>query len=156
MAAFFLLIHQDIIHRTFIEPYTNFVASTSRVALRVCGVDAGGSGELVTSPEFSVIIRSGCNGVEATAILFAVILSFPARWKSKLIGLGVGYVAIYFVNLGRIVILFFLGFEHPEIFHNVHYYYAQAFVILATLAIWLLWVSLYTDYGAKNRQAAAH
>lgn len=155
LIAFFFLSHQPVIQERVIAPYTHFVAATSRVALRVLGVDAGGTGTLVASQEFSVSILNVCNGVEVTAILFAVILSFPATWRQKLIGLAIGYPAIFVINLARIIVLFFLGFKNPAIFDTVHYYYAQAFVILATLTIWLVWVSLYTSYGVKNDQTAA-
>jgi exosortase H (IPTLxxWG-CTERM-specific) len=156
LVGFFLLTGLPWVQDRIIQPYTYFVAESSRVVLRVLGVDAGSSGTLLISPEFSVNILNVCNGVEVTAILFAVILSFPASWKQKLIGLAIGYPVIYCVNLARIVVLFFLGFKHPEIFETVHYYYAQGFVILATLAIWLLWVSLCSGYGGKNDKAAAN
>lgn len=155
LIAFFFLSHLPVIQQRVIEPYTHFVAAASRLALRMLGIDATGTGTLVASPEFAVSILNVCNGVEVTAILFAVILSFPATWRRRLIGLAIGYPAIFLINIVRIVVLFFLGFKNPAIFDTVHYYYAQAFVILATLAIWLVWVSLYSDYGVKQDQASA-
>lgn len=154
--GFFVVIHLAFVQRHLIGPYTQFVAASSRAALRLLGVDAGGSGTFIGSPEFSVTILNVCNGVEVTAILFAVILAFPATWKNKTIGLAIGYPTIFAINLIRIVVLFFLGFKNPDIFETVHYYYAQAFVILATLAVWLLWVSLFTVYGTKTDQVAAN
>jgi exosortase/archaeosortase family protein len=56
---------------------------------------------------------------------------------------------IFLVNIVRIVVLFLLGFKVPNIFDAVHYYYAQAFVIIATVSVWLLWVVIYSDYGSK-------
>ena len=41
---------------------------------------------------FAVSIEAGCNGVEATIVLVAAILAFPAPWKRKLVGLAIGIV----------------------------------------------------------------
>lgn len=150
LVGFFVVVRLSVVQATVVAPYTRFVASSSRVALRLFGIDATGTGTRVVSPEFAVNILNVCNGVEVTAILFAVILAFPARWKYKLLGLAVGYPVIFLVNLARIVVLFFLGFQHPDVFETAHYYYAQAFVILATVAVWLAWVSRYSAYGAKS------
>ena len=126
------------------------MALSSRAFLRLIGIDAGGSGSIIVSPEFSVSIKNVCNGLEVTAIFFATILGFPASWKSKLLGLAIGYPVIYAINIVRIVVLFILGFKMPQVFETAHYYYAQAFVIIATVCVWLVWVSLYSQYGTKT------
>lgn len=151
LVGLFLLLKVPVVQEKFATPYTEFVAASGRFVLRLLGVQATGGGTVITSPEFSVNILNVCNGLEVTAIFFATVLGFPATWKSKLLGLAIGYPMIYIINLVRIVVLFFLGFKQPEIFETVHYYYAQAFVILATVGVWLLWVSLYSSYGAKSR-----
>jgi myo-inositol 2-dehydrogenase/D-chiro-inositol 1-dehydrogenase len=47
-----------------------------------------------TSNGFAVSIEAGCNGVEATIVLLAAILAFPAPWKNKLFGLIIGTIAV--------------------------------------------------------------
>jgi exosortase H (IPTLxxWG-CTERM-specific) len=150
LVAFFFLLKNAWFERHFVAPYTEFVAASGRLALRLLGINAHGDGSLITSPEFSVNIMNVCNGLEVTAIFFATVLGFPARWRDKLLGLGIGYPMIYLINTVRIVVLFILGFKRPDIFETVHYYYAQAFVIMATIGIWLIWVSLFSAYGSKN------
>ena len=66
------------------------------------------------------------------------------------LGLAIGYPVIYAINFVRIVVLFILGFKMPQVFETAHYYYAQAFVIIATVCVWLVWVSLYSQYGTKT------
>ncbi len=58
---------------------------------------------------FAVSIEPGCNGVEAVIILFAAIFAFPAPLKNKFIGFLIGFFAIQFLNLIRIISLFYLG-----------------------------------------------
>ena len=150
LVIFFLLLKNAIFEKHFVAPYTEFVAASGRVALRLLGIQAHGTGSLIASPEFSVNIMNVCNGLEVTAIFFATVLGFPAKWRYKLLGLGIGYPLIYLINIVRIVVLFVLGFKMPDIFETVHYYYAQAFVIIATVGIWLIWVSLFSAYGSKS------
>jgi exosortase H (IPTLxxWG-CTERM-specific) len=150
LILFFWLLKTKFFEANFAEPYTNFVAASGRFALRLLGIQARGEGSLITSPEFTVNIMNVCNGLEVTAIFFATVLGFPARWRNKLLGLAIGYPVIYLINIIRIVVLFILGFKMPDIFETVHYYYAQAFVILATVGVWLIWVSLYSAYGTKS------
>ena len=54
------------------------------------------------------IVR-GCNGVEAVIILVSAMLAFPAPWKHRLIGIGLGFLAIQALNLVRIISLFYLA-----------------------------------------------
>lgn len=150
LVIFFLLLKSAFFERHFVAPYTEFVASSGRAALRLLGIQAHGTGSLIASPEFSVNIMNVCNGLEVTAIFFATVMGFPARWRYKLLGLGIGYPLIYLINIIRIVVLFILGFKMPDIFEDVHYYYAQAFVIIATVGVWLIWVSLFSAYGSKS------
>jgi len=150
LVAFFYLLRQPYFASHVVDPYTNFVAWFSRFCLRVVGVDARGEGSLITSPQFSVTIKNVCNGLEVTAIFFATVLGFPSSARSKLLGLAIGYPTIFLVNVVRIMVLFVLGFKIPGIFDDVHYYYAQAFVIIATVAVWMAWVALCTDYGSRT------
>ena len=41
-----------------------------------------------SSNGFAVSIEAGCNGVEATIVLIAAMLAFPAPWKHMLVGLA--------------------------------------------------------------------
>lgn len=156
LAGFFLLRKIPWVKATLIDRYTDFVAASSRVFLKLFGLNTAGTGTAVMSDTFAVTIAEVCNGLEVTAIFFAAVLGFPASWKHKLIGLAIGYPVIYIVNLGRIAVLFFLGANGSPWFDTVHYYYAQAFVILVTVITWFVWMSLYSDYGSKSHQVVSH
>jgi exosortase H (IPTLxxWG-CTERM-specific) len=151
LVALYILLHQRWVETHFVDPYTGFVAEFSRVCLRLIGIEAAGTGFSIVSPEFSVTIKNVCNGLEVTAIFLAVTLGFPATWKHKLLGLLIGYPVIFLINIVRIVVLFVLGFKVPNVFEAAHFYYAQAFVIIATVGVWLLWVSMFSAYGSKTR-----
>jgi exosortase H (IPTLxxWG-CTERM-specific) len=88
-----------------VQPWTAFVAESSSAFIRAFDGDALAQGNMVYSSRtgFAMVIVAGCNGVEAMLVLLAGILAYPAPWRSKLIGLAIGAVAIQALNLVRIV-----------------------------------------------------
>ena len=89
---------------------------------------------------FAVAIEAGCNGVEASIVLVAAMLAFPAPWKRKLLGLAVGVVAVQGLNIVRVISLFYLGQWRLDVFEFAHLYVWQALIMLDVLIVWLLWV----------------
>ena len=90
-------------------------------------------------------IESGCNGVEATIVLVAAILAFPAPWKNRLVGLAVGIAAVQGLNVIRVISLFYLGQWDIDVFEWAHLYVWQALIMLDVLIVWLIWVRTLAD-----------
>jgi exosortase H (IPTLxxWG-CTERM-specific) len=122
-----------------IVPFTMAVARGSAVVLR--GLESGveTAGTVIRSPRFALDVQNGCNGVEATILLAAAIFAFPATLRSRVIGLAVATVAIGLLNLVRLSSLFWLGEHHRRIFDFFHVAVWQSLVILAAIAIFVLW-----------------
>jgi exosortase H (IPTLxxWG-CTERM-specific) len=152
LVLFFLATRSPWVDREVVVPYTAFVTKSAALLLRTIGVDVSNHGNVIASQTFSVSILPVCNGLEVTAIYVAAVLAFPAASVAKAIGFLGGLAVIYLINLIRIAALFQIGARYHVAFEQVHYYYAQAFVIIVTVCIWLLWVSLFTDYGRTNRR----
>src|SRR4029450_3078261 len=93
-----------------------------------------------TQNGFAVSIEAGCNGVEATIVLIAAMLAFPAPWKNKLMGLAAGIVAVQGLNILRVISLFYLGQWDYKVFEWAHLYVWQALIMLDVLIVWLVWV----------------
>ena len=127
--------------QAIVVPWTGLVADSSAGLIRAFDGDAVSEGKTLRSQKtgFAVTIEAGCNGVEAMLVLLAGILAFPAPWKMKLIGLGIGVVAIQALNLVRIVSLFYLGQWNLQWFEWAHLYVWQALIMLDALIVWLLW-----------------
>ena len=126
----------------FVEPWTAALAkiSTSLVTLFDGSVHASGKIISSTKSGFAVSIEAGCNGVEATIVLLAAILAFPAPWKHKLMGLAAGIVAVQALNVVRVISLFYLGQWNRDVFEWAHLYVWQALIMLDALIVWLLWL----------------
>ncbi len=126
----------------FVTPWTDALASVSArlVTLFDPGVVASGNVLRSTANGFAVAIEAGCNGVEASIVLVAAVLAFPAPWRSKLVGLAAGIVAVQGLNIVRVVSLFYLGQWSMRAFEWAHLYVWQALIMLDVLIVWLVWV----------------
>ena len=142
LALLFGLEHTPWAQDWFVVPWTTALArvSTWLVALADGGVVATGKVIRSTTNGFAVSIEAGCNGVEATIVLLAAMIAFPAPWKHKLLGLLAGIVAVQGLNVVRVISLFYLGQWNREVFEWAHLYVWQALIMLDVLIVWLIWV----------------
>jgi exosortase H (IPTLxxWG-CTERM-specific) len=137
----FTLLSWNPINDHVIEPFTGAIARASGAILAAIGQGTEMDGTIIRSPRFAVNIRNGCNGVEAMIIYFAAVLAFPATWRSRLLGLLVGFAVIQLVNLIRVVALFLTGVYFPRLFDSSHTVVWQTIVILSAVVLWLVWAN---------------
>jgi exosortase H (IPTLxxWG-CTERM-specific) len=143
----------------FVLPWTNTLARISTWLVTVVDPNVMAVGKIMrsTTNGFAVSIEAGCNGVEATIVLLAAILAFPAPWKHKLIGLAIGVVAVQGLNVVRVISLFYLGQWDRQWFEWAHLYVWQALIMLDVLIVWLVWVRTLpraNDTGPRGSSAA--
>lgn len=126
----------------FVVPWTDTLASLSAWLVTLFDPNVVASGKLLrsTANGFAVSIEAGCNGVEASIVLIAAMLAFPAPWKRRLLGLAVGIVAVQGLNIVRVISLFYLGQWNLNVFEWAHLYVWQALIMLDVLIVWLVWV----------------
>lgn len=126
----------------FVLPWTTALAriSTWLVALFDPNVVTAGKVIRSTTNGFAVSIEAGCNGVEATIVLLAAMLAFPASWQRRLAGLAAGIVAVQGLNIVRVISLFYIGQWNAQVFEWAHLYVWQALIMLDVLIVWLIWV----------------
>lgn len=130
------------VERYVILPFTAVLADICAWLIHLFDADAIARGKVIQSVTngFAISIERGCNGVEAVIILIAAICAFPAPWKHKLAGLGIGFVAIQALNLVRIISLFYLGQWNRVWFDWFHLYLWQALIVLDALVVFLIWL----------------
>ena len=149
----FTLISLSAVNDHVVVPFTAGIAKVSGVVLDVLpGQDITMEGTVIRSSRFAVNIKNGCNGVETMIIFLAAVLAFPAPWKAKAIGLGIGILAIQGVNLVRVVALFLTGAYFPSFFDSSHTVVWQTIVILAGVLLWIFWAN---RFAVPPRPAAA-
>lgn len=141
LAGGFTLISLNWVNDHAIEPFTAGIARVSGVVLDLMGQNISQQGTILRGSRFAVNIRNGCNGVEAMLIFLAAVLAFPAPWRSRLLGLAFGILAIQAVNLVRVVALFLTGAYFPSFFDASHTVVWQTLVILSGVLLWIFWAN---------------
>src|SRR5580704_11596679 len=112
------------VQQWFVVPWTDTLAALSAGLVKVFDPDVIATGNVLQSARngFAVAIESGCNGVEASIVLVAAMLAFPAPWRRKLLGLAVGILAVQGLNIIRVISLFYLGQWSLDVFDFAHQY----------------------------------
>jgi len=152
LAGGFTLLSLTWVNDHLVEPFTGLVADASGVTLNLLGQHVTMQGTVLRSARFAVNIRNGCNGIEALIIFLAAILAFPATWRSRLIGLALGTLAIQVVNLVRVVALFLTGAYLPSWFESSHTVIWQTIVILCAVLLWIFWAQRYAERTGAAQQ----
>jgi len=134
--------------------YTDFDHWLTRVtaamlagALWLLGAGGQTVGTIVTSKVFSAEIITECTAIFPIMIFLAAVIAYPSRWKQKLWGIVLGVPAIVFVNLIRLVSLFYIGYWFPSIFETAHLLVWQSLIIFFAVLFWLVWVELFVHRG---------
>lgn len=143
------------VRQAVILPFTALIATLSAGLTQFFDSSVVSNGIILQSVTngTAVSIQPGCNGVEAMICLTAAIVAFPASWKSKLIGLIFGFLAIQTLNILRIISLFYLLQWDKEWFEWAHLYLWQALIILDALVVFIIWVRMLPDTPIEEQAA---
>jgi len=117
-----------------------FYAKISTFFLNLLQIPVKSIGDSLTSGDFSIRIRNGCDAIEATAILLCAMLIYPTSWKNKSIGLLVGLLLLVILNIIRIMSLYFINIYIPSIFDVMHVSIWQVLFIVFPILIILWWI----------------
>ncbi len=122
------------------QVYLGFLAGACASFLRLLGHDVTvTSGTLIASPDFSIEIVRGCDGIEAAALFSAAVLASPVALRHRVSFLLVGVAALVCVNILRAVTLFCIGVYFPKAFERIHFEAWPGVLIVAVLSCWLIW-----------------
>lgn len=150
LGVFYFVVASRPVNDAVIVPFTAGIARVSAAVLDVMGEGTAVVGTEIRSARFAVNIENGCNGVETALLFGSAVLAFPAPWKSRLVGLVLGFVAIQLINLVRVVSLFWIGAHRPALFSSSHTVLWQSIVVFCGVLLFLLWAS------REQRERATH
>lgn len=102
------------IQEDLLAPWCLVETVLSQSVLHMFGVPVERLGAVLMDPASgrSIVVLWPCSGADATFILLATILVFRSDWRSKVMGLLGGFVAIQGMNVLRIISLFYLLIIH--------------------------------------------
>lgn len=129
-------------HPAWFVPYAEWNARLAAGLLAPFFEVLEAKGAYLVTPTYSIHVRPGCDGYQASAVLLAGVLAFPARRAHKWIGALVGVASLMALNLLRIAALLWAGVHHPEHFKLMHLQVLPGVFVAAALLLlfsWALW-----------------
>jgi exosortase/archaeosortase family protein len=142
LSVFFVLIN-SVYFTTQINPtLLGANARLSSFILNIFGSQTSVAGEMIFSKSYSITVARGCDAVEGIALFAAALLTFPASWRNKMIGLFSGIIFLFLVNLVRIISLYITGLYFPKAFPIMHEDIWQGlfiFCVIGTMIFWIRW-----------------
>ena len=94
----------------------------------------------LSSSHTAVVVRGGCNGLEALFLMAAGILAFPCPWRRRGRAM-LGYLpALYALNLLRILMLLFVMTVYPSCIDMFHDQIGQGILVCFVFAFWIHYV----------------
>jgi exosortase/archaeosortase family protein len=120
--------------------YLNFNAQVAGCILKVLGQDVAVGGSSISSQDFSITVKRGCDAIEPTALFVSAVLAFPSRFSRKITGIIAGALFLAVLNLVRIVSLFLVGLYLPSAFEIMHADVWQGIFIFLAILLWVLWL----------------
>jgi exosortase H (IPTLxxWG-CTERM-specific) len=129
-----------------IVPFTSLLARISAALILPFDSSVLAYGKVLQFKDtgFAVSIEAGCNGVEATIVLIAAVIAFPASWRARIVAIILGFLAIQVMNLARIISLFYLGNWNMEFFEWIHLYLWPALIMLDVLIVFIIYLRYIT------------
>lgn len=154
LMLFFGIGMTNMVYDLVVLPFTSFIASLSALLLSGFDTDVSAYSNILKSNSsgFAVTIESGCNGVEATLILCAAVLAFPATVLQKIYAILGGFITIQIFNMMRIISLFYLGQWNMEVFELAHLYLWPSLIVVDVLVVFFVWLRL-INKPASNKPA---
>ncbi len=105
---------------------------------------------LVVEDTFFVDIVKECTGLLGFFLIATLILSYPgASWRKKLLGLILGFMYAFTINIVRITTAVYLGYLYGN-FEFIHTVLWRIFSVFLILLFWIMWLRWSGDNKKKN------
>ena len=98
-------------------------------------------GNRILSPSVKLTVKVGCEGTETLLLLVAAIAVLSISWRHKIIGMLVGSLLVYVLNLIRIISLFYALKYNKTLFDALHSYVAPLLIVIIVGVCFSLWLS---------------
>ncbi len=139
--AFFLIDYEPMRKLLHIESfYNDLIASISAWFISLLHIPVNAHHDTLQLPHANMIIKFGCNGLEAVLIYLAGVLAYPATWRQKLIYGLLGTIALEIINILRIALLAWVIEHYPKQFDLMHNYITQSIMIVLAFLLFLLYL----------------
>jgi exosortase family protein XrtM len=141
ISLFFLLVDFKPV-REFLQierVYNIFITALSAKMIEIIQIPVDYDLNILHLANADMVIKFGCNGLEAILIFIAGVLAYPSSFKSKIIGIVIGVLIIEAINILRIAFLAYVINNYPKFFDIMHSYVTQSIMIILAFIIFLFY-----------------
>ena len=138
--ALFYVSRGGLVERLVIHDAT-VVPAAALARLLDPATDAHALGNRIYSARGSLVVQSGCEGVETLFMMWAAIVVFPAGLRAKCAGIVLGTLLVYGLNQLRLVALFLVSHHSKPVFEALHGYVAPTLIVLFVGFFFVVWTA---------------
>jgi exosortase family protein XrtM len=124
--------------------HVNAVVSASLINTFSPGEKITVAGRNMKSGGFSVVIAWGCEGIEGIFIIIAALSAYSMGLRKKLLGIFIGTVIMYCLNIVRIIVIYCTIRHKPAMFDIMHIYIGQTFIIFFGVFFFVAWIYFFS------------
>lgn len=140
LGVFYAFWLTDAFRDGILDPWTRLNAVVGSGILNIFGQGTQAIGPDISSPDFAISVKQGCDAIEPTVLFIAGVVAFPGPWRKKLKGIPVGIAFLLGMNLIRIITLFLTGRYWNAAFEFMHIEVWQVIFIILALVAWGYWI----------------
>lgn len=123
-------------------PYTRLVTALSAyVGEGLLPIPVERRGDItIGSGNTEVMVRGGCNGIEALFLMAAGVLAYPSSWRRRGQALVVYLPVLFLLNLLRVIMLLYVMAIHPSYIDLFHHQVGQGILVVFVIGFWVDYV----------------
>ncbi len=96
----------------------------------------------ITRKEQTVIeVFEGCNSVNVIIVFASFLIAFTGPVRNTAFFLIIGGLAIYFLNLMRVMALYWVALKFPQSLYFFHKFFFTGIIYLFVFWLWYVWVT---------------
>ena len=130
------------------------IAYVATFALGHLGVPATQDASIINAGGFGAIVAAECTAIDILLVFSAAVLMWPVSLRAKAAAILLLVPILVVLNLVRVISLLLTGIGFPEHFDTVHLKIWQPAMLLAALAMWLLWQRWASGVGRHDELLA--
>jgi len=132
------LVLRDHAFGHFVRGEITVKPAVTMINLLTPNIHAQAYGNQIIAPGGGLVIKLGCEGLEAMFILVAAMIASSVKYKNMINGLLMGTLLVYVLNQARILLLFYTNRADKALFHLLHATIAPI-VLIAIVGIFYYW-----------------
>ncbi len=141
IVVFYMFWGTQWFHNSIVKQVVTVNTAIASFILNIFGMDTIAQGSKIIGDQFTVNVKTGCDGLEGMAIFGSAVLAFPTMLSKKFKGLFAGIAFLFLLNLARIIQLYLTGIYYPDLFEILHQNIWQIIFIIIAIVLFGIWLA---------------